>query len=96
MDPDSVINLGHKAEQPLIWPRSELLDGLEPHDHFYATRHGMRHTSYQEWHGRVYPGWWQWVGTGGYYTGYTQPSKIEAYLRYIKNNRFIRPFDWVS
>ena len=37
-------------------------------------------------------------GLGGYregaIPGITQPSKIEAYLRYLRYIWFIRPFDW--
>ena len=58
MDSESVINLGHKVNVPLIWPRSELSYGYEPHDLIYlrpaaAVRGGADYR-----HGReVYPGW---------------------------------------
>ena len=35
MDSQSVINLGHTAEQPLMCSRSELADGFEPHGYIY-------------------------------------------------------------
>ena len=33
MEYNTVINLGHSPKQPLISSPSELVDGLEPHDH---------------------------------------------------------------
>ena len=36
MDFYKVINLGHKANVPLIQSSSELTDGLEPHDCFWS------------------------------------------------------------
>ena len=35
---NKVINLGHKAKEPLMSSRSELADGLEPHDQFDQRR----------------------------------------------------------
>ena len=48
MDNLSVIDLGHKAKQPLIMSSGELADGLEPHGHI--LRVSVRHR------GMVQPG----------------------------------------
>ena len=84
MDLKKVINLGHKAKQPLICSSSELVDGLEPHGHIplyscgpVTVRTGDR--------GRGVPGVVQLVG--GWRVVYRvlthQPARgqIEAYLR---------------
>ena len=36
----SVIDLGHKAEQPLMYRASELSYGIEPHDHIWSSPRG--------------------------------------------------------
>ena len=77
MDSYSVIELGHTAKQPLIWPPSELGDGLEPHGLIYTVRSpcGMYSTSGMQ--GGGVPGMGGWVGTGEGYTGYsTQPARL--------------------
>ena len=68
--PESVINLGHKGQVPLIRPPSELSDGSEPHDQFYSadmTRAAAVQCGSGMWHGRGVPGVVQarWVPEGG-------------------------------
>ena len=33
------MNLGQLSKQPLMWPPSELVDGIEPHDHVLPDGH---------------------------------------------------------
>ena len=66
MDYYTVIDLGHKAKEPLIGSSSELSDGLEPHDTITtAVPHRARDTVLPG-RGRVYPGWCR---QGGYWEG---------------------------
>ena len=39
MDILRVIYLGHTPKQPLIWSRSELVDGFEPHSLIWSAGH---------------------------------------------------------
>ena len=73
---------------------SELLDGIEPHDHIYsAVVPGKRVPVAAVLVGGVYPGWCRQVGTGRVHTG-TQPT-LDLRLIYgiLRIYRFIRPFD---
>ena len=94
MDINKVIYLGHKANVPLMYLRSELTDGFEPHDHIYPARH-PRAASVQPCRvpGGVYPG----CGLGGYQEGAIPVPSLEARLRliyrYLRFNWFILPFD---
>ena len=81
MDPGSVITLGHKANQPLMYPSGELTDGSEPHDHICSAGHPCAPPSMKPLGGRGVPG----VGQlGGYWVGLYRvlPSRsiIKAYL----------------
>ena len=75
-------------------PRSELSDGLEPHDHFYMP--GTPAVRQYQSGGRevVYPGWCGRVGTGEGYIPGTQPrSDLRLIYGILGLNRFILPFD---
>ena len=77
MDIFKVIYLGHKAKQPLIGLPSELADGLEPHGLFGSSLAPVP-TADSAVAGRgctrggAVAGW----VPGGYYTGYTQPTRL--------------------
>ena len=63
-DSNTVIYLGHKAEQPLIGPPSELVDRSEPHGLIRSTDPNLVHDgSAGGWGGGV-PGVVRQVGTG--------------------------------
>ena len=98
MDFYKVINLGHSPKQPLIQSSSELSDGLEPHATLRVTPDGAAGYAKVRVGGGV-PGVVQEWGTRrGAIPGTNQgpdPGQIEAYFRYTKINRFIRPFDWI-
>ena len=68
---ESVINLGHKANVPLIGSPSELVDGSEPHDTIYPVRTAGSsvRTGHRVQQG-VYPGCGSGWVLGGWYTGY--------------------------
>ena len=83
----SVITLGHSPNVPLMRALSELLDGLEPHDHVLLHRtaactrvagHGD-----QQGGGEGVPGVVGWVGTREGYTGYPPTRGPEAGLTLI-------------
>ena len=93
----SVIYLGHKANEPLMWSPSELADGFEPHGQSYSSPctcwRGVELMSGGGVPGVVRAGW----VPGRCYTGYppsgSPAGQIEAYLRIYIINWFIRPFD---
>ena len=70
MDINKVINLGQLLYVPLICLSSELVDGLEPHDHIGYDLRPDHDRAMRCRMGGVYPGWWAgWVAGRGY-TGY--------------------------
>ena len=74
MDINKVINLGHKLEQPLMCSLSELVDGLEPHDHICTADHATARTGSHARDGRGVPGVGAWVGAWeGVYRVLTHP-----------------------
>ena len=74
-DPESVIYLGHTRNVPLMPASSELVDGLEPHDHMDTAVDGAGYGVSGVHGGGVYPGWCSRVGTGeGLYRVLTQPA----------------------
>ena len=77
----SVITLGKLSDVPLIRARSELVDGLEPHDHFYLRRHATARTGSHAGsssHAREgVPG----VGAGGYREGAIPGTNPPGHLR---------------
>ena len=53
-----------------------MVDGYEPYGTILLRRQPHRGTSVSMGTGEVYPGWWDWVGTGEGYTGtQTLPSQ---------------------
>ena len=94
MDIFRVINLGHKAEQPLIRLPSELVDGFEPHGTILPRGTAVGGTADAWQGGRVYPGWCGWVGTwGGLYRVLPSRGHLRLIYGIYRVIRFIRPFD---
>ena len=69
LDIISVINLGHKAKQPLITLVSELGDGLEPHDTIPTAVAGPAYPVSDSRSREGVPGY-GWVGAWEGYTGH--------------------------
>ena len=85
MDSESVITLGHKAKEPLIWSPSELSYGLEPHDLFLRCPGACCCMTAVQGVGEVYPGVVPAGCTGRVAIPGTNPAPgLEAYLRNIK------------
>ena len=61
---DSVITLGQLSNVPLIASPSELVDGLEPHDHIPPAARAREHLRGSRGWDRGVPGVVAWVGTG--------------------------------
>ena len=77
---NKVINLGHMAQQPLMYLRSELGDGFEPHDHITPV-HGPAPTADSMYGVRV--GCTRGGGLGGYLGGVYRGTQPRARLRLI-------------
>ena len=77
MDINSVIHLGHTGKQPLMYRTSELVDGLEPHDHILDRTQGPRRSQLGDmgWEG-VYPGWCRVGAWEGGIPVLTQPPRL--------------------
>ena len=94
MDPESVINVGHSAKQPLIRPRSELADGLEPHDQFYLRYTAVVLTYWYRGSVEGVPGV-RWLG--GYWEGSipgtTQPPDLRLIYGIIRDIPVKRPYE---
>ena len=94
MDIPSVINLGHKAKPPLIALVSELVDGLEPHDHIASAvqTRAVTMVPVTGVAGGVPGAVAGWV-PGGVYRALPSLASLRLIYGYLRNNWFIRPFD---
>ena len=76
----SVIYLGHTSKEPLMWPGSELVDGLEPHGLILQWRQPR---AYPATCTRVREGVPGVVGLGGYWEGGIPGTQPGPRLRLI-------------